>query len=317
MPDRDYSIKYRIACIVPTFNGAPVWAKCIDSIYKQSIEADIVYIVDSSSSDNTIQIAQSYGSYVTKITPIEFNHGGTRNMAAKNLAENDILVFLTQDAILASPDALMHLIAPFVDPDVAAVCGRQLPHDNANPLATHARLFNYPSESCIKSASDIPQLGIKTAFMSNSFAAYRSRVFFELGGFPDNTILAEDMYLTAKMIKAGYKVAYCAEAAVKHSHNYTPWEEFCRYFDTGVFHASEPWIRDHFGGAGGEGMRFIRSEFAYLWQKSPSWIPRALLTSGCKLLGYKFGQNYRYLPWSWCHKLSMYKAYWLQNKDKV
>ena len=28
----------------------------------------------------------------------------------------------------------------------------------------------------------------------------------------DNTILAEDMYLTAKMILSGYKVAYCAEA---------------------------------------------------------------------------------------------------------
>ena len=123
------------------------------------------------------------------------------------------------------------------------------------------------------------------------------------------------MYLTAKMINAGYKVAYCAEAAVKHSHNYTPWEEFRRYFDTGVFHASEPWIRKQFGGAGGEGGRFIRSEFAYLWQNAPSWIPRALLTSGCKLLGYKLGQNYRYLPWKWRYKLSMYKAYWLQNKD--
>ncbi len=315
MPNRDDKIKYRMACVIPTFNGGPVWAKCIDSIYKQSIKADIVYIVDSSSFDNTIKIAQSYGSYVTNIAPSDFNHGGTRNMAAKNLAENDILIFLTQDAILASPDALMQLIAPFADPDVAAVCGRQLPHHDANPLSTHARIFNYPIESCVKSAADISRFGIKTAFMSNSFAAYRSKVFFELGGFPENTILAEDMYLTAKMLKAGYNVAYCAEATVRHSHNYTPWEEFRRYFDTGVFHASEPWIREQFGGAGGEGMRFIRSELTFLWQNAPSWIPRALLTSGCKLLGYKLGQHYQYLPWAWRHKVSMYKAYWLQNRD--
>ncbi len=315
MPNIDDKVKYHIACIIPTFNGGPVWAKCIDSIYKQSIKADIVYIVDSSSCDNTIKIAQSYGSYVTNIAPSDFNHGGTRNMAAKNLAEYDILIFLTQDAILASQDALMHLITPFVDPAVAAVCGRQLPHDNANPLAIHARLFNYPVDSCAKSAADIPRLGIKTAFMSNSFAAYRSKVFFELGGFPDNTILAEDMYLTAKMIKAGYKVAYCAEAAVKHSHNYTPWEEFRRYFDTGVFHASEPWIREQFGGAEGEGMRFIRSELFYLWQNAPYWIPRALLTIGCKALGYKLGLHFRKLPWNLRHKLGMYKAYWLQNRN--
>lgn len=141
------------------------------------------------------------------------------------------------------------------------------------------------------------------------------RCFFELGGFPDNTILAEDMYLTAKMIKAGYKVAYCAEAAVKHSHNYTPWEEFRRYFDTGVFHASEPWIREQFGGAEGEGMRFIRSELFYLWQNAPYWIPRALLTIGCKALGYKLGLHFRKLPWNLRHKLGMYKAYWLQNRN--
>lgn len=315
MPNRDNKINYRIACIIPTFNGGLVWSKCIDSIYKQSIKADIVYVVDSSSSDNTIQIAKSYGSYVTNIAPVEFNHGGTRNIAAKNMAENDILIFLTQDSILASPDALMQLVAPFVDPDVAAVCGRQLPHDNANPLAIHARLFNYPADSCVKSADDIPRLGIKTAFMSNSFAAYRSKVFFEIGGFPDNTILAEDMYLAAKMIQAGYKVVYCAKAAVKHSHNYTPLEEFHRYFDTGVFHVSEPWIRKQFGGAEGEGIRFIRSELSYLWRNAPYWIPRALLTIGCKAVGYKLGLNFRKLPWKLRYKLSMYKAYWLQNRD--
>ena len=57
------------------------------------------------------------------------------------------------------------------------------------------------------------------------------------------------------MILAGYKVAYCAEATVRHSHNYTPWEEFRRYFDTGVFHACEPWIQQQLGGASGEGLQ--------------------------------------------------------------
>lgn len=69
--------------------------------------------------------------------------------------------------------------------------------------------------------------------MSNSFAAYRRSVFEELGGFPEHTILAEDMFMAAKMIESGYKVGYCAESAVRHSHNYRPREEFKRYFDTG------------------------------------------------------------------------------------
>lgn len=307
--------KYSVAVIVPTYNGGAEWAKCAELISSQDIKPTRIKIIDSSSSDDTVQISNFYNFSVVSISSEDFNHGGTRNLAVKELVESDIFIFLTQDALLATNDALEHIIALFSDPNIAAVCGRQLPHHDANPLATHARIFNYPIESSVKSVIDIPIFGIKTAFMSNSFAAYRSKVFFELGGFPENTILAEDMYLTAKMIKAGYKVAYCAEAVVRHSHNYTPWAEFRRYFDIGVFHVSEPWIREQFGGAGGEGMRFIRSELAYLWQNAPSWIPRALLTSGCKLLGYKLGQNYRYLPWKWRYKLSMYKAYWLQNKD--
>lgn len=305
----------KFSVVIPTYNGGSVWEKCADSISSQSIKPEVVYIIDSSSSDNTVDTAISRGFKVKVISSDDFNHGGTRNSAANDLCDTDVLVFLTQDAILSSVSALSKIIAYFEeDKKIVAVCGRQLPHDDANPLAIHARLFNYPEESCVKSASDIPMLGIKTAFMSNSFAAYRAKVFFELGGFPENTILAEDMYLTAKMVKAGYKVAYCAEAAVKHSHNYTPWQEFQRYFDIGVFHACEPWIREEFGGAGGEGMRFIRSELAFLLQTAPLWIPRSLITSACKLLGYKLGQKYRKLPWSWCRSFSMYKSYWLQNK---
>lgn len=61
------------------------------------------------------------------------------------------------------------------------------------------------------------------------------------------------MFYTAKAVLSGYKVAYAAKAEVQHSHNYTPLEEFRRYFDIGVFHKDEPWIRQSIGGAGGEG----------------------------------------------------------------
>lgn len=301
--------------IIPTYNAGKMWSECIGSLLRQSIKPKRIYIIDSSSKDDTVCIARSCDFKVKIINPCSFNHGGTRNIAAKELTDSEVLLFMTQDAILHDDTSIESMLSLFIkDRNISAVCGRQLPHNDANPLATHARFFNYPNKSCVKSAKDIPQLGIKTVFMSNSFAAYRTKVFFELGGFPENTILAEDMYLAAKMIKAGYKVAYCAEATVKHSHNYTPWQEFQRYFDTGVFHACEPWIRQEFGGASGEGLRFIRSELMFLAKNAPLWIPRALFTTACKLLGYKLGLKYRKLPWSWCRRLSMYKSYWLQNK---
>src|SRR5690606_22126597 len=129
------------------------------------------------------------------------------------------------------------LVAAFNDPAVAVAYGRQLPHHVANPIAAHARLFNYGARSYVAGMEDATRMGIKTVFASNSFAAYRAATFKELGGFPERTILSEDMYLAARSVLAGGKVAYVAEACVRHSHNYTPLEEFRRYFDIGVFQA--------------------------------------------------------------------------------
>ncbi|CAJ1820440.1 glycosyltransferase family 2 protein [Aeromonas jandaei] len=300
--------------IVPTRNAGSLWRDWLEAFAVQSIKPASSIIIDSTSNDNTVLEAQNYDFSITIISKDDFNHGGTRNYAVRQFCREDIIVFLTQDAILSDINSLSSLLLAFKDPDVAAVCGRQIPHYDANPLAIHARCFNYPCDNIIKSLSDVSILGLKVAFMSNSFSAYRRDVFEKLGGFPENTILAEDMYMASKMILAGYKVAYCAKAAVMHSHNYTPWEEFRRYFDIGVFHACEPWIQEELGGASGEGLRFVKSELNYLWHNAPLWIPRSLLTTVCKLLGYNLGKNHKRLPMSWRPKLSMYKSYWLQQK---
>lgn len=296
---------------VPTYNAGNKWQDWITAYQSQSLKADKVIVIDSSSSDNTVNLAEEAGFLVYSIPQSAFNHGGTRNQAIKlGKGFSDIVVFMTQDAILASPDSLANLLAPFVDPEVAAVCGRQLPHHEATPLAVHARYFNYPSESRVRTMADISALGIKTAFMSNSFAAYRLSIFDKLGGFPDNTILAEDMYLTAKMILSGYKVAYCAEATVFHSHNYTLKQEFQRYFDTGVFQQEQKWIQQKFGKASSEGKKFVLSELRFLSMRSPHLIPKAILSTCAKWLGFKLGYYYHMLPYKWCRAFSMHKGYW-------
>lgn len=301
---------YSFTLIVPTYNAGERWKEWFIALGKQTTQPSELIIIDSSSVDKTREIASDFGCKLITIPSHEFNHGGSRNKALSHANESDLVIFLTQDAILDNDDALAQMIAVFQDPEVTAVCGRQIPHYDANPLAIHARNFNYSSNSQIKSQSDVKTFGIKTVFMSNSFAAYRRTVFEKLGGFPEHTILAEDMFMAAKMIQAGYKVAYCAEAVVRHSHNYTPQEEFQRYFDTGVFHACTPWIQRDFGGAGGEGLRFVKSEMRFLLKEAPLWIPRALLTTIAKLLGYKLGKRWQLLPLPLCRTLSMYKSYW-------
>ena len=222
----------------------------------------------------------------------------------------EVYVFLTQDACLFDADAIAKIVEPFTDSAVGAVCGRQLPHLDATPLAKHARAFNYPPGVVIKTMDDAPRLGIKTAFMSNSFAAYRASALKAVGGFPVHVIFAEDMFVAARMLLSGWKVVYAGNAQCRHSHNYSMLEEFRRYFDMGVFHAREPWIRQTFGGAGGEGIRYVKSELQFLGLARCYLWPTAILRNAVKLLGYKLGQQEARLPLVLKRKLGMYRRYW-------
>lgn len=301
-------MKYYIA--IPTYNGGDIWKLAAYNIKKNAPEHCFVQVIDSSSKDDTVSIAKDAGFDVLTIPSAKFNHGGTRNFAVeKHLTQYDVVIFLTQD-VIPEESFVEKIISVFQDESIACAYGRQLPHEDANPLARHARNFNYPDKSYIFCKEDIPQMGLKTVFMSNSFSAYRLSIFKKLGGFPSNTILCEDMFYTAKAVLAGYKVVYVADAVVQHSHNYTPVEEFKRYFDIGVFHTDEPWIRDKFGGAGGEGKKFIKSEFFFLLKKNPFWIPLAFINNFMKILGYKSGQHYKWLPRKYLVLLSMHKRFW-------
>ena len=299
----------KIACIIPTYNGKHDLQRLLDSLQRQTVTFEL-FIIDSSSKDGTAELARSRCCNVLSIPSQEFNHGGTRQLMIDRNPGYDVYVFLTQDAYLEDPRAIEKIAAPFAEERVTAVCGRQLPHLDANALAQHARAFNYPASSRVNTLSDAAELGIKTAFMSNSFAAYKGTALREIGGFPKHVIFAEDMYAAAKMLLAGWKVVYEGQASCRHSHNYTIVEEFRRYFDMGVFHAREPWIREAFGGAGGEGLRYVKSELKFLGIGRLYLWPSAIMRNACKLLAYKLGQKEQQLPIGLKKKLGMYKGYW-------
>jgi len=299
----------KIICIIPTYNAVRELGRLLDTLQMQTAQFDIL-IIDSSSLDGTLQLAQARVLHVETIPSIEFNHGGTRQLMVDKYPGYDVYIFLTQDASLADSNAVANIVAPFAAPKVAAVCGRQLPHLDATPSAQHARIFNYPKGVQVKTLEDVPRLGIKTAFMSNSFAAYRAEALKSVGGFPLHVIFAEDMYVAAKMLLAGWSVVYAGNAQCHHSHNYTMIEEFERYFDMGVFHAREPWIRHQFGGAGGEGLRYVKSELKFLGLSRFYLWPTAILRNAVRLMGYKLGQQDSSLSISLKRKLSMYKRYW-------
>jgi len=279
----------KIAVCIPTLNAEKGWPDLFRGLSNQRVQPSEVLVVDSSSTDGTAELARQDGCRVVTVPRAEFRHGGTRQHAAELASDADVLVYLTQDAILADANALMRLVAAFEDASVGAAYGRQLPRPGANPIEAHARLFNYPPISAERSLDSKATLGFKAIFFSNSFGAYRRIALEQVGGFPRESNFGEDTVVVARLLQSGWRVAYVAAAHAYHSHAHSCREEFRRYYRIGQLHGSEPWLLRDFGKVSGEGSRFVLSEIRYLARHAPWLIPEAVLRSGLKYLGYKRG----------------------------
>ncbi len=305
-----------ISIIIPTRNGAETLAELLAMISLQTLSFLEVLVVDSSSNDASVKIAKKSGAQVTVIQPTEFDHGGTRTILSRQ-AKGEFLVFLTQDAIPVSKDAVEKLIMPMVsDQKVAVTYGRQVPDFHANDFAAHLRQFNYPARSSLRAFEDREKYGIKTVFVSNSFAAYRKTMLAEVDYFKNGLIFGEDTCTVGRLLVQGHKIAYVSDAAVYHSHNYSYVEEFRRSFDIGVLHTTEQWLLDTFGKAEGQGMKYILSELSYLLkEKKIMLLPASVVRICLKFLGYKLGRNFKHIPRGVIPFCSMHRLWW--NKKNV
>ena len=308
------SSKVSVAVVVPVLNASKEWpafsSVLLDNLETANISRDHVLVIDSSSNDETAELVIASGFTLHTIARSEFNHGATRQLGLDIMREADVIVYLTQDALLAEPTSIKKLLQSFADPLVAASYGRQLPKIGAGAIEAHARLFNYPELPCTRNLDSRHDTGLKSIFLSNSFSAYRRSALMSVGGFPENVIFGEDTIVTGRFHLSGWKTVYLAEASVYHSHSYSFFQEFRRYFDVGVLHSRENWLLEEFGGPTGEAKKFVLSELRYLWNHNCLQIPSAIMRTGLKILAYRLGRNERRIGLRLTRRLTMNKGYW-------
>lgn len=251
----------------------------------------------------------------------EFDHGGTRNLGASH-SKADVMVFMTDDAMPKDRYLIERLVMALDGYGlgegsykgsrnrIAMAYARQLARSGSGLIESYTRTFNYPPESRVKTEEDLSELGIKTYFASNVCCAYDREVFQELGGFINHAVFNEDMIYAAKAIRAGYALAYAADAQVVHSHQYPLTQQFKRNFDLGVSQADHPEVFEGVPSEG-EGVRLVMKTARHLIEKGRPWLILYLaVSSGFKYLGYRCGRSYRSLPgrlWAW---FTMNPAYW-------
>jgi rhamnosyltransferase len=282
----------RVSLVVPTLNAGSEIGPLLESILGQTIVPDEVLVIDSSSDDDTSEVVGSYrdrGVLLEVIDRADFNHGGTRDYAFSRTS-GEYTLFMTQDALPASRHYVESLISPFdANCSVALVSGRQLPKSSARRFEQLVREFNYPSEPSVRDAGDLARFGIKTFFASDVCSAYRRDAYVECGGF-DRVNTNEDMLMAARFIGSGYAVAYEPSAAVYHSHNLTPLQQFNRNREVGAFlavHAGEFMGASEFG-EGGRLVKFVSA--ALLREGRVRELAAFGVDCAARLLGNRIGR---------------------------
>jgi len=225
-----------VSIIILTYNGGETFAKCLDAINNQQFSGTVdVIVIDSGSTDGSVEVAKRAGSRVTCIANKDFHHSRTRNWALQ-LTKYEKIIYLVQDAIPASNKWLSDLCESLDFNDVASVSVRQIPHEDADLPARFETEFHgeylgpKPVIKVIESNNALCNLSYDKALHTirhdNVCSIYR-RSLLEREPFPD-VEFAEDMAWACTMLSRGYKILYDPRIMVRHSHNRTPEYRFKR-----------------------------------------------------------------------------------------
>ncbi len=234
-----------IDIICPLYNAI----KYIDNLHKslmkqKKVKINKIQYILTESTDDTEKYLKDNKIEYQKISKQNFSHSLVREKAAMS-SNADILVFITQDIIIEDELWLYYLTKDICENKCAAAYSRQI--TKYNNIEKYTREKNYPEKSYIVSKKDVSKLGLRTFFFSDASSAIKTEIFKKLNGYDNKNLpISEDMYIAYKIIMNGYKIKYCAESVVYHSHNFKLKELYTRYKLTGKFFKENDYL-DKFG----------------------------------------------------------------------
>ena len=297
-----------ISVICPLYNAEKYIVNLDKSIRMQkNVDIESIYYVLTESKDRSEDILNDIGANYNSIKKDEFSHSLTReNQAMKS--SGDIVVFISQDVIIEDNLWLYNLTRDIMDGKCDAAFSRQV--CKCGGIEKYTRDKNYPNKSRIVSKEDISKLGLMTFFFSDASSAVKRAIYKEVNGYDNkNLIINEDMYLAYKLIMNGYRIKYCSDSVVIHSHKFTCKQLFNRYFDTGVFFTDNSYLSDY--GSNQSGMSLAKSVFFNsIKTKNFSTMFNMFPNFASRFIGMQLGKRYKSLPKKLVKSSSLNKNYW-------
>jgi rhamnosyltransferase len=220
-----------VGVLMRTLNESELIGRCLETLQRQraGVELDIL-VVDSGSTDSTLEIARSYGARIYNMAPDAFDYSASLNVGIEQLP-HDLILILSAHAVPVDDEWMGRMLRPFDDPKVAGVASRQVPWDGAPWVEVERLARAFGAETMVYSGA------ADGVLFSNAASCIRRSVWREE---PFTLPAAEDLDWAERVARAGWKVVYEASAAVYHSHDESPRAQARRLIDLHRADASVP-----------------------------------------------------------------------------
>lgn len=256
-------------------------------IMQKKVKINKIRYVLTESKDNTEEYLKNHNIEYKKIKKSEFSHSLVREKEAME-SVSDVVAFVTQDVVIDDELWLYNLTKDIGKDNIVAAYSRQV--TKYNNIEKYTRESNYPAQSKVVSQDDISKLGLKTFFFSDASSAIDTNIFKKLNGYDGKNLpISEDMYIAYKIINNGYKIKYCSESVVYHSHNFTLKEVYDRYKLTGKFFKENSYLDNYGTNKSGGGLAKYILKRA-IKDKNIKVLLRFLPDMGARFIGMKVGK---------------------------
>ncbi len=209
-----------VSIIMRSFNEGWALRDTLATLGAQEYRPYELLVIDSGSTDGSVElIRQAHPVHFLQIRPEQYNPSRVMNHGME-LARGDFAVFLNADATPQGAGWLGPLVSALQDPQTAAVFGRQIPRPDCQAVFArdYERCFGPNRESAAWEH-----------FFSMVSSGIRKDIWARRG-FLEKMQYSEDDEYTRWCRAQGYRVIYCPESVVMHSHNYTPAQAYTRSF---------------------------------------------------------------------------------------
>lgn len=198
----------RVSIIVRCLNEERHIGRLLKGLVEQNRPADEIVIVDSGSTDRTLEIAGEFPIKVVHIAPEDFSFGRALNVGCE-AASGDVFVNVSAHVYPVYDSWLRELTAPFRSPKVVLSYGRQQGDDSTR--YSERRIFSqwFPAES---------EPSQRHPFCNNANAAVRRDVW-ERYRWDESLTGLEDLAFARRALDAGGTIAYVATAPIVHVHD--------------------------------------------------------------------------------------------------